>query len=183
MSGTVVWRVVALAAPAWVRACSTCLDSAARFAATDRFRVNANGGRLDVWLLYACGACGATAKRRLLHRAPVAAIEPARLDGYQRNDASLAWSHAFELAVRAELAYRVERPPLPGAGTLVARLEQPHPCGVRWDRLLARELGWSRARVVAAWRRGEIAVERARTLSDRVADGRLVRIALGPFPP
>src|SRR5262245_442707 len=134
MSGIAVWRVVALAAPAWVRPCPRCPDPAARFAATARFRVNANGGRLDVWLLYACAACGVTEKRRLLHRAPVAAIEPARLDGYHRNDAALAWSHAFELPVHAELPHRVERPPLPAAGAFAARIDQPDPCGVRWDR-------------------------------------------------
>jgi hypothetical protein len=175
----VVWRVVALAAPAWVRTCTRCLESAACFDPTERFRVNANAGRLDVWLLYACRACGATEKRRLLHRTPVAAIEPARLDGYHRNDAALAWSHAFELAVQGELPHRVERPPVPDGGTLVARIEQPHPCGARWDRLLARELGWSRTRVGVAWRGGAIAIEPARGLADRVADGQLVRVAIG----
>jgi hypothetical protein len=178
MSGIAVWRVVALGAPAWVRPCPGCLDSNAPFLATDRFRVNANGSRLDVWLLYACPKCGATEKRRLHHRTPVGAIDPARLDGYHRNDAALAWSHAFELAVRDELPHRVERPPLPAAGTLVATIEQPHPCGVRWDRLLARELGWSRARATSAWRRGELAIDGVRSLADRVADGRVVRVVL-----
>jgi hypothetical protein len=175
----VVWRVVALAAPAWVRPCFRCPGSTARFTATDRFRVNANGGRVDVWLLYACDGCEATEKRRLLHRVPVDAIEPARLDAYHHNDAALARAHAFELPVHAELPHRVERPPLPAAGALAARIDQPDPCGVRWDRLLARELGWSRKKAVAAWRRGEIAIDGVGSLGDRVADGRVVRVRIG----
>lgn len=171
MSECVVWRVVALATPPWERACTRCPDSKARFEAAARFRVNAHQGRLDVWLLHACARCGATEKRRLLHRTPVAAIEPARLDAYHRNDAALAWSHAFELPVREELPHRVARPPLAAGRPLAVRIDQPQPCGVRWDRLLARELGWSRSRVAAAFRTGAIAIPGVASLASRVADG------------
>ncbi|RIK98016.1 MAG: hypothetical protein DCC71_21300, partial [Proteobacteria bacterium] len=106
MSGSVLWRVEALAAPPWLRACSVCGIAAARFEATDRFRANAHRGRLDVWLLYACSACGATEKRRLLRGAAADAIAPARLDAYHRNDAALARAHAFELPVREPLPHR-----------------------------------------------------------------------------
>jgi hypothetical protein len=176
----VVWRVVALATPAWIRGCSRCAESSAHFAATERFRVNASQGRLDVWLLYACACCGATEKRRLLRRVPVAAIEPERLDGYHRNDAQLAWTHAFELPLLHELPQRVERPPLPATGTVTARIEQPYPCGARWDRLLARELGWSRSRTVAAWRSAAISIDGAGSLAERVGRGQRLCLTLGP---
>lgn len=178
MSGCAVWRVEALATPAWQRACATCSIASARFEATSRFRANAHQGRLDVWLLYACSRCGATEKRRLLHRTPVRDVEPARLDGYHRNDPALARAHAFELPVREPLAHRVVRPPLPASGVLVARIEQPEPCGVRWDALLARELGWSRARVEAARSGGAISVAASARRARIVADGDVVRIAL-----
>lgn len=182
MSELVVWRVVALATPPWLRACARCRVSSALFVATDRFRVNASGPHLDVWLLYGCRACGATAKRSLLRRTPVRAIEPWRLDAYHRNDAALARIHAFEVPVRDELAHRVERPPLAASGAFAARIEQPEPCGVRWDRLLARELGRSRSAIERAFARGAIAIEGAASLAERVAHGQLARVELGSDP-
>jgi hypothetical protein len=178
VSDCVVWRLEALAAPPWIRTCVRCRLSASRFEAAERFRVNAQQGRLDVWLLYHCAACGVTEKRRLLARVPVAAVEPSRLDAYHRNDAALARSHAFELPAREPLPHRVLRPALPAAGVLSAHIEQPRACGVRWDRLLAAELGWSRARVVTAWRAGDVAIDAAGSLRDRVADGQAFRVAL-----
>lgn len=182
MLDCVVWRVVALATPPWERACMRCSVSNARFEVTDRFRVNAHQGRLDVWLLYACERCGAVEKRKLLHRTAVAAIEPASLDGYHRNDATLARRHAFEMPVRDELAHRVERPPLAAGNAFALRIEQPEPCGVRWDRLFARELGRSRSAIAAAWRRGAIALDGARSLHDRVIDGHRARVKLESDP-
>lgn len=173
-----VWRVSALATPAWRRPCPGCCDPNARFTATDRFRVNASGARLDVWLLYACDACGATRKRSVLRRTPVAAIPPERLDAYHHNDCTRAWVHAFEIATDEPLPHRVERPALPAGGTLLACIEQPFACGLRWDRLLAAEFGWSRARVAAAWRAGAVAIDAARALSDRVVDGATFRVTL-----
>jgi hypothetical protein len=128
--------------------------------------------------LYACDGCGATHKRSLLRRAPVAAIDPERLDAYHRNDPARAWAHAFEIATHEPLPHRVEWPALPASGTLLARIEQPFACGLRWDRFLAAELGWSRARVAAAWREGALSIDTARALADRVADGATLRVTL-----
>lgn len=173
------WRVTALAAPAWQTACSSCRAPNSRFTATDRFRVNANGAQLDVWLLYACDDCGATRKRSLLRRAPVASIAPERLDAYHRNDPACARAHALEIPTREALPYHVERPPLPATGVLLATIEQPDRCGVRWDRFLARELGVSRAAIQHRWRRGAIAIDGAASLSDPVGDRQRLRVAFG----
>jgi hypothetical protein len=177
VSGSVVWRIEALAAPRWVQSCPSC-RVVARFESSDRFRVNANGGRLDVWLLYRCAGCGATAKRSVLRRAAVTAIASARLDGYHRNDAALAWLHAFEVAATEPLPHRVVRPPLPGSGVLEARIEQPFPCGLRFDALLAAELGWSRARVARVFAAKQIELACKGSLAVRVRDGDAFRVAM-----
>jgi hypothetical protein len=140
--------------------------------------VNANGGRLDVWLLYRCTGCDATAKRRVVRRAPVAAIEPARLDAYHRNDAALAWRHAFEIATSEALPHRVVRPPLPASGTLEVRIEEPFACGLRFDALLAGQLGWSRSRVARAFAAKRIEIARGAALASRARDGDALRIAM-----
>jgi len=178
VSDPVVWRVEALAAPPLVAPCARC-DGVARFDCTHRFRVNAQQHRLDVWLLYRCAGCGDTRKRRLLHRRAVASLAPGLLDGYHRNDPALAWRHAFELRPDAPLPYRVERPPLSAEKPLVARIEQPWDCALRWDRFLATELGWPRARVERAFRRGELRLPGVRSLARTVLHGQLLE-ATGP---
>jgi len=164
-----VWRVEALELPTLPAHCARCA-SPRRFVCTERFRVNANGGRLDVWLLYRCPVCETVLKQRVLRRAGVPEIPRADLEGYQADAPGLVRRVAFARGTPHPLAYRVTRPPLPN-GELRARIAQPEPCGVRWDRLLARELGWPRARVARAWSDGVLRVRGARSLSHAVTDG------------
>jgi hypothetical protein len=177
VSELALWRVEPLSAPPLFVPCPCC-HRISRFECAERFRVNAQQARLDVWLLYRCAACDHTTKRRLLRRAPVGSLAPARLEGYLRDDAELVRRHAFELPVTEALAYRVVRPTLPG-GDLVARIVQPWPCGVRWDRFLARELGVSRSRVAADWRSGVVRVDGVSAPARIVAAGQVLRLAGG----
>ncbi|MBM4383087.1 MAG: hypothetical protein FJ091_06915 [Deltaproteobacteria bacterium] len=63
------------------------------------------------------------------------------------------------------------RVPLPACGGFVARIEQPEPCAARWDRFVARELGWPRSRVEREAARGALRVNGAGDLRRVVADG------------
>src|SRR3954452_2219300 len=65
-----------------------CVDCRSGSATTGkgRFRVNANGKLLDVWLLVRCVSCDRTSKLAVHERAPVRSLDPAVLDGYHRND-------------------------------------------------------------------------------------------------
>lgn len=177
MSGFAIWRIEALAVPRWVQPCSGC-RGVTPFESNECFRVNANGGRLDVWLLYGCCGCGATAKRSVLRRMRVTDIEPAQLDGYHRNDAALAWRHAFDVATAEPLPHRVVRPPLPASGLLDVAIEQPFACGLRFDALLAAELGWSRSRIARSFAAKQIELARGASLASRVRDGDAMRVAM-----
>lgn len=171
-----IWRVRPLAPPAWPERCGACGHP--RFESTGRFRVNANGRRHDVWLLYRCPACGAGRKRRTLHRvrdAPGGAC----LDPYRLDDPERALAEAFRLGGVTPVPYVVERPSLPPSGRCVARIDQPHFCGLRWDRFLARELGGSRSRVVRAFESGDVRVDPAAGPRSRVADGALLAFDAG----
>ncbi|RIK91863.1 MAG: thioredoxin domain-containing protein, partial [Proteobacteria bacterium] len=53
----------------------------------------------------------------------------------------------------------------------------PEPCGVRWDALLARELGWSRTRVARARAGGAIRIE-AHGHARTVAHGDALRVVM-----
>jgi hypothetical protein len=71
-----------------------CVDCRSESATTGegRFRVNANGKLLDVWLLVRCVLCDRTRKLTVRERAPVRSFDPSELDGYHASDPELVAS-------------------------------------------------------------------------------------------
>jgi hypothetical protein len=124
-----------------------CVDCRSESATTGegRFRVNANGKLLDVWLL-------------VHERAPVRSFDPAELDGYHASDPELVASRLLDplLARRNRLtldwkgAWRLDTPSAWRAEawpvTVEVVFEDPVP--VRPERLIAQGLGLSRNEVL-----------------------------------
>jgi ketosteroid isomerase-like protein len=71
------WVVRELGLPAIVKACVSCRS--ARHQPTGKFRVNANGKLLDVWMLIRCDLCGRTSKVSVHERIYVQALRSERL--------------------------------------------------------------------------------------------------------
>jgi hypothetical protein len=165
-----IWRVECLATPAWRDACARC-GGVTDHDSTGLFRVNSNGVRHDLWLLYRCRGCGDTRKRRLAQRRLARELPGGSLAPYLANDAAWARRHAFALAPPEPLPYRVWRPGPPVDGVLRVRIASPEPCGERWDRFLARELACSRGEVARAARSGALRLEGASALARPVQDG------------
>ena len=182
----VVWHVRPLAAPQLLRHCPACATTRAHVSC-DRFRVNAQQRRLDVWLLYRCVACAGTWKRSVLRRVPRDAIALDVLERFLRDDPAAALAAAFAPAPGLERVpasvVAVERPPVDGRPLLV-RLTVPWPCGVRLDRVLAAELGCARERLVRCVRAGEVQVDPGgeRALRRPPRDGTRVLLPRG-WPP
>lgn len=178
----VTWRILPQRPPQVLRACPRCGGPRA-FASSDRFRVNASGRKLDVWLIYRCVVCDFTWNLTVLERATPETIGAAQLAAYHHNDAALAWSCAFDAALlrragaRLEPAIpvRVERGPLP-AGPAAVLLDVPFPVQLRLDRLLARELGVPRSRLPEL-------VDETRALRRPIRDRQLVLLAGSGRPP
>lgn len=57
--------------------------------ADGKFRVNANGKLLDIWLLVACVSCDRTSRITVHDRVPVRYLDPILLEGYSGNCSSL----------------------------------------------------------------------------------------------
>ncbi|MET7836763.1 DUF1062 domain-containing protein [Micromonospora sediminicola] len=137
-----------------------CVDCRSESATTGdgRFRVNANGKLLDVWLLVRCVSCDRTSKLTLHERTPVSSLDPATLHGYHVNDPVLVAATLVDpaLARRGHFtldwtdAWRLDTPTeRPAAGWPVrvdVVFEDPVP--VRPDRLIAHGLGLSRHEVL-----------------------------------
>jgi hypothetical protein len=123
-----------------------------------RFRVNANGKLLDVWLQIRCVSCDRTSKLTVHERAPVSSLDPAEIRGYRVNDPELVASRLLEplLARRNGFtldwtgSWRLDTPSAwPGEAWPVrvdVVFEDPVP--VRPDRLIAGGLGIRRNEVL-----------------------------------
>ena len=160
MTGTVsvTWHVAPISPPKPHRHCSSC-RLPRPFQSSGRVRLNANGQRLDAWLVYKCMICGDTWNLPLLDRVRVADVATDDLHAMQTNDADWVRARAFDLVLLRRHAAQVALPtdvvltasaPL-GGGTdwtlLWLKIVAPLPTGLRLDRLLAGQLGLSRSAV------------------------------------
>ena len=137
-----------------------CVDcrSASATAGEGRFRVNANGKLLDVWLLVRCVSCDRTSKLTVHERAPVRSLDPAEVHGYQANEPELVAARLLDplLARRNRFtldwtgAWQLDTPAawvdeaVPVQVTVV--FDDPVP--VRPERLIAQGLGLTRREVL-----------------------------------
>ncbi|MEU5906699.1 DUF1062 domain-containing protein [Micromonospora sp. NPDC047527] len=122
-----------------------------------RFRVNANGKLLDVWLLVRCVSCDRTSKLTVHERKTVGSFDPVELRGYRLNDPALVASTLLDplLARRCHFtldwsdAWRLDIGParLDEAWPVRVAVAFEDPVPVRPERLIAQGLGLSRNEV------------------------------------
>lgn len=77
------------------------------FVCGGKFRVNANGRRLDVWLVYRCEKCGHTLNVPLYERVPPEKLPPALYRGFLDNDPALVRRFAGDRGLFKSLGYRL----------------------------------------------------------------------------
>jgi hypothetical protein len=131
-----------------------------------RIRVNANGKRLDAWLIYRCTSCDSTWNRPVLERRPASTIDPQLLASLQTNDPELSRRLAFAtLPRKLRVAHvddaTVRKEVVSGSARPAQRLEivcvVPGTTGLRVDRLLSTELRLSRSRIRNMHKAGHLA--------------------------
>jgi hypothetical protein len=152
----VQWTITPRTAPQPRLNCSRCRGPKC-FRSSDRIRVNANGRRIDAWLIYRCVGCDSTWNRPIVERREVSALDREFLLSLQANDPDLVRGLAFDVAALKRFTGQVEefddvlviRRVLSEGLLPVLRLEieclMPRPIGLRMDRLLASELHVSRS--------------------------------------
>lgn len=179
----VLWTITPRFAPQpWLN-CGRC-GEVRPFRSSRAFRVNANGRRLDAWLIYKCSACDNTWNRPILERRSVGTIDPHFLAALQANDPGLVRRVAFDVEDLRRRLERVEeladvlvRKDVLQEATLPRRrleirLAAPESTGLRVDRLLATELGLARERIRDRWENGGLVIspDGARVLRRPVRD-------------
>jgi hypothetical protein len=191
----VVWRITPLTTPRVHRHCPHCGDR--RFASTDRFRLNANKQRIDVWLIYRCETCEATWNLTVLSRTRQADIDPDLFERMTRNDAATARACAFDAELLSRAGARTaasERVHIDQTSGDLARaravgarvrIDMRHPCRLRLDQLLATRLGRSRSSLAREAARGAIAIIPAhpRPLGRPVRDQMIILLAPSVLDP
>ncbi|RTM08612.1 MAG: DUF1062 domain-containing protein [Hyphomicrobiales bacterium] len=185
------WTISPAIAPRPLINCNRC-GGVRPYQCGEKFRVNANGKRIDVWLIYRCSVCDNSWNFTILERRNRRDIEPALLAALESNDPALVRLHAFDSAALRDRTGRIEEFPdvairkelrdsaTENAIALELRLRLDGTTPLRLDRLLAGELGLSRSRLQALDDRGRLAVEPdgAMALRKPVRDGLAVRIDL-----
>ncbi|MBZ9797151.1 DUF1062 domain-containing protein [Mesorhizobium sp. ES1-4] len=153
------WTIAPEIAPRPLINCNRCGGLKA-YRCSGKFRVNANGKRIDAWLIYRCSGCDNSWNFGIFERRNRRDIEPALLAALESNDPELARRHAFDVVALRNKVGRVEEfsdaivdkqalgDRKGGGGTILElRLELEMPTSLRLDRLLANELGISRSRL------------------------------------
>lgn len=161
----VQWTIIPGSAPEpWLN-CNRC-RSTTRFRTSGKIRVNANGKRVDAWLIYKCTSCDSTWNRPVLERRHVSTTDPHLLASLQANDADLSRRLAFEKLPRKLKVARLDdatvRKEVVSEGARPGdRLEivcvVPEATGLRVDRLLSTELRLSRSRIQTMQNAGHLA--------------------------
>lgn len=165
----VQWTITSQIAPQPWLTCGRC-GGIKPFRSSQKIRMNANGKRVDAWLVYKCVECENSWNRPLFERRNIRDIDPLSLHALQTNDPDWVRRLAFDvedLRCRSErveefAAVRVQKQVLSKGLDPLARLEillvVPKPTSLRADRLLATELGVSRTRVHELQARGRLAM-------------------------
>lgn len=169
MSATlcVLWTITPLVAPQPHINCNRC-GGIRPYKSSGKFRVNANGKRIDAWLIYRCDQCDNSWNFAIFERRNRRDIDPALLQALQTNDPATARRYAFDVpALRRAATHVAEFPDVAvGKARVDERCVEPpaewtalrislaiaQPVALRLDRLLANELGISRSRL-AGWAR------------------------------
>ncbi|MER9305438.1 DUF1062 domain-containing protein [Mesorhizobium sp. M0496] len=185
------WAIAPQTPPRPLINCNRC-GTVKAYCSSGKFRVNANGKRIDVWLIYRCIDCDNSWNFGIFERCNRRDIEPALLQALESNDPALARRHAFDVVALRNRIGRVEEFPdvavhkcrLGGiretATALELQLRLEMSTSLRLDRLLASELGISRSRLQALDERRLLIVvaDSANALRKPIRQGMTIRIDL-----
>lgn len=160
------WSISPKTAPQLWIACSGC-GAPKPFRSSGKIRLNANGKRLDAWLVYKCTDCDKTWNRTLFERRTVHDLTPSTLEALQRSDPDWVRAQEFDLDGLRRKAKRIDEPPdvimrketiraAIGWTTLEIEITTEFAVNLRLDRLLASELPISRSRLQALHDRGRL---------------------------
>ena len=154
----------------WViRNCPKC-GRKTYFKNTKKFRVNANGNKLDVWLIYQCEECRHTLNLSIYERQKVSSISKEDYQCFLDNDEQFAEMHGKNVQlfrknkatidfekVNYDFVKLHETMEYSDSGEqIVVAINNPYGLKIRPEKQIAEVLGLSRSQVKSLMEKGEI---------------------------
>lgn len=182
------WAVRPIGEPGIVRRCPKCGENQTYYS-SGLFRVNANGRRIDVWLVYRCGECESSFNLPVQERVNPASLPKEVYAAYLSNDAEMARSCAFNKDLHAQLVMDYAKVEICVEGEEIAREDRENGveialrCDFALDlplqKILRDKLGASSSAFRDMVRQGEIMLEGGNILKAKCQRENLVRLRTG----
>lgn len=152
-----------------IRSCPKC-GRKTHFKNTKKFRINANGNKLDIWLIYQCEECRYTHNLVIYERQRVSSIPKVEYQGFLDNEEKLAEEYGKSMQLfrknKADIDFdrlnydyvkQQETIESDGAGEKIL-ITIYNPCGlkIRPEKQIAEVLGLSRSQVKSLLEKGKI---------------------------
>lgn len=156
-----------------IRNCAKC-GRKTYFINTKKFRVNANGNKLDVWLIYQCEECKHTLNLAIYERQRVSSITEQEYERFLANDEKLSEMYGrnvqlfrknkadidFE-ALEYDFVKRKETTESSASGERIEiTIHNPYQIKIRPEKHIAGILGLSRSQMKCMMAQGEIKLDR-----------------------
>ena len=95
MNNETTWRIIPKNTPRVIKHCNKC-NKKMGFYCSEKFRLNSNSQKVDIWLIYKCEKCDTTWKLSLMRGIRPSDLTPVLFDRLTNNDKELAWKYAFD---------------------------------------------------------------------------------------
>ena len=152
-----------------IRNCPKC-GRKAYFKNTKKFRVNANGNKLDIWLIYQCEECKHTLNLSIYERQKVSSIPKEEYQCFLDNDEQLAEMYGKNMQLfrknKADIDFeklnydfiklRETMEYSDFEERIVIAINNPYGLKIRPEKQIAEVLGLSRSQVKSLLEKGEI---------------------------
>lgn len=157
----------------WViRSCPKC-GRKTHYINTKKFRINANGNKLDIWLIYQCAECKHTLNLAIYERKKVSSVPKEEYQCFLNNNEQLAEMYGKNMQLfrtnKADIDFekmhydfvkRQETTESSGFGEqIVITIKNPYQLKIRSEKQIAMVLGLSRSQVKNLLEKGEIKLE------------------------
>ena len=174
-----------------IRGCAGCCRKT-NFINTKKFRVNANGSKLDVWLIYQCETCRHTLNLTIYERKKASSIPKEEYDCFLRNEEELAEKYGRDMSLFQKNKAEIDLERLnydfvkqcdtthcedredggAGEGGLVLNVHNTYGLKIRPEKQITEILGMSRSQVQKMLREGELHWEtiQPQTISVRMSE-------------
>ncbi|WP_367568950.1 DUF1062 domain-containing protein [Lacrimispora sp.] len=183
------WIITPSRLPSVIRRCPKC-GIKTEFKNSRKFRVNANGRLIYIWLIYRCSKCETSWNMTVWERVEASRLDEEEYRGFLSNDPVLAEKYGNDQALFArnkaetmaeKSEYSIEERdtlfPCSLEYQMEVQIKVPAGFDLRVDALLVRQLGASRNKV-KSWCEKELVSNQGQLLSPktRAKDGMILQI-------